>query len=568
MDSAAQAVERLKALARLVLAASLGAALLLAPPRATPLLPLLSFVFAVYFLYAVLALVFHRQLTPRSWQAATVAGDAAALGVVLLASPGQPAAFLLFFLYFTLVAGLWRGWWVATALSVAVSAAYLALAWRNALTEEGTSLLGVQRWQSWAMVGGLVAAGTLVGVLAQRERHRAERDAEVERFARLLNLDARWPELWQRWLKEMCQRFGARRALLAYHDPETDLVGLWLYSASEAGENLVESDRPPRDARTFLLQAVPLSLLGNRLGDAGAAEWHVRHELFAGATSEKIYVLPERLMEEMAPRSLLSVPLSVGGGWRGRLFLLDKSGDGFVVADLDDLQRLMSGLAPLLANLLTVRSLVIQAVNQERDLISRTLHDGVAQTLASLEMQLDVFRRQAGEDPARTAEGLGQLRGVVKQEQEALRRFVRTLKPVRVPATELNRWVVAHCVQFQQETGIEVDVEAEAVPATLPEGVCREVFLILREALHNVYKHAEATHVRVHLGQDDDSLRLAVDDDGKGFPFSGCWSQAELEAKGLLPVSVGEHTRLLGGKLTIDSTPGAGATLRVEIPLH
>lgn len=568
MDSATQAVERLKALARLVLAASLGAALLLAPPRATPLLPLLSFVFALYFLYAVLALVFHRQLTPPNWQAATVAGDAAALGVVLLASPGQPAAFLLFFLYFALVAGLWRGLWAATGLSVGVSAAYLALVWREALTEQGTSLLSVQRWQSWAMVGGLVAAGTLVGVLAQRERRRAERGAEVEQFGRLLSLDARWPELWQRWLKEMCQRFGARRALLAYHDPETDLVGLWQFSTTEAGEKLDESDRPPRDAHTFLLEAVPLSLLGNGLGASGAEEWHLRHELFSGATSERKFTLPERFVAELAPHSLLSVPLSVGGRWRGRLFLLDARNGGFVVADLDDLQRLMSGLTPLLANLLTVRSLITQAVNQERDQISRTLHDGLAQTLASLELQLGVYRRQATEEPARTAEELGQLQKVVKQEQEALRRFVRTLKPVRVPAAELNRWVVAHCVQFQQETGIEVDVEAEAVPATLPEGVCREVFLILREALHNVRKHAEATHVRVHLHQDEATLRLEVDDDGKGFPFSGCLSQTELEEKGLLPVSVGDHTRLLGGALTIDSSPGAGATLRVEIPLH
>jgi signal transduction histidine kinase len=567
MDSAAQAVERLRALARLVLAASLGLALLLAPPRGSPLGPVLALVCVFYFLYAILGFVFYRQLTGRLLQAATLSGDAAALGVILLVSPAQPAAFILFFLYFTLVAGLWRGWWAAAGLSAAVSSIYLSLAWRESQAEGAAPMLASEAWKIWTMGGVLVAAGTLVGVLGQRERQRAEQAAEVEELARLLSFDARWPELWQRWLRKLCQRFRARRALLAYHDPETDLVGLWQFSDEGEGR-LKESDRPPRDARTFLLEGFPFSLLGNRLDSAATEAWHIRHAYSTEAGSEKKLLLPGRFTLELAPRSLLSVPLSVGGRWRGRLMLLDAVEPEFTLRDLDDLQRLMGGLGPMLANLLTVRSMIQQAVNDERDQISRSLHDGVAQTLASLVMQLDVYRRQAIVEPERTADGLGQLQDVVRQEQESLRRFVRTLKPVRVPATELNRWVVAHCAQFQQETGIEVEVKAEAAASSLPEGVCREVFLILRESLHNVRKHAEARRVRVELQQDDATLRLVVGDNGRGFPFAGTYSQAQLEEKGLLPVSVRDHTRFLGGTLSIESMPGEGATLRVEIPLN
>ncbi|MGH9863134.1 MAG: histidine kinase [Candidatus Acidiferrales bacterium] len=567
MDSFAQAVERLKGLARLVLAASLGVALLLVPPRGTPLGPLLAFVFALYFLFAILALVFHRQLATRGWRAATVAGDAAVLGVILLVAPQQPAAFLLFFLYFTLMAGLWRGWWLATGLSVLVSAAYFVLAWRDAVASAGAAGFAPVLRENWAVLGGLIAAGTLVGALAGWQRHSLEEGAEVERFARLLSLDTRWPRLWQRWLQALCERLGAARALLAYHDPETDLVALWRFGFGEPGDRLEESDRPPRDAHTFLLEAAPLSLLGNRLGQGAAEDWQLRHEFSPVAATEKNYLLPERFASEIAPGSLLTVPVAVAGEWCARLFLLDARRGSFASSDLDELQRLMAGLAPLLANLLTVRSLITQAVNEQRDHISRALHDGVAQSLASLEMQLNVQRRQPA-DPARAAEGLERLQNVVRQEQESLRRFVLTLKPVRVPAAELNRWIMAHCAQFQQETAIAVDVEADPVDARLPEGVCREVFLILREALHNVRKHAGAKNVRVQLRQNEDTLRLVVDDDGKGFPFSGCYSQAELEARGLLPVSVGDHTRFLGGTLSIDSTPGIGATLRVEIPLH
>ncbi len=568
MNSAAQVLERLKALARLVLAASVGLALLLDPPRATPLFPLLGFIFALYFVYASLALFFYRELTAKRLQAAALTGDGAALGVVLLFASTHSTAFLLFFLYFALLAGLWRGWPAAAGLSVLFSAVYVELFWRDPLVGLGVPLfVGLSR-ETWAVIGGLLVAGVLVGTLAQRERRHVERAAEVERFARLLSLDTRWPELWKRWLKPLAARFRARRILLAYHEPETDRVTLWQFGPGEGGGLLQESDRPPRDARAFMLESAPLSLLGNLLDRAGAEEWQLRHELSAVATVKKQFSLPGRFREEFSPRSLLSAPLLVGEGGRARLFLLDAEGGEFTLGQLDDLQWLLAGLAPMLANVLTVRSLILRAVNEERDEISRALHDGVAQTLASLEMQLKVYQRLAAQDPARTAEELKRLQEVVRQEQEALRRFVRTLKPVRVPAGELNRWVLAHCAQFQEETGIEVEVEAEPVEATLPEGVCREVFLILREALHNVRKHAKARRVLVRLRQDDSFVRLLVDDDGQGFPFSGTYTQTALEEKGLLPVSIGEHTRALGGTLSIDSTPGSGATLRVEIPLH
>jgi len=229
VDSAAQVLERLKALARLVLAASVGLALLLAPPRATPLFPLLGFIFAVYFIYAALGLFFHRELTSKRLQAAALVGDIAALGVVLLVAPAHSTAFLLFFLYFALLAGLWRGWLAAAVFSLLVSMTYMWLAWKESLAGPEVRFLVTLSGENWTVIGGLLAAGSLVGTLAQRERRHVERAAEVERFARLLSLDARWPELWKGWLKELGARFRARRTLLAYHDPETDRVTLWQF---------------------------------------------------------------------------------------------------------------------------------------------------------------------------------------------------------------------------------------------------------------------------------------------------------------------------------------------------
>lgn len=554
-----QELERIKARARLVLAATLGVALLLAPPRSSGAFPLVAFVFAVYFLFSGAALMYPHWLAGRQGQVASWVGDGAALAVVLLFAPTHPAPFVLFFVYFTLVAGLWWSWRAAAGLSLVVSLGYLLVVWRDA------GMAGLW-WEGWATVAGLLAAGGFVGAVAERERRHLGRAALIGQFAQLLSLDARWPELWQRWLDALCLRYWSRRALLAYHDPETDRVLLWDFRRDARQPQCEESDHPPRDARVFLLDAEPLSLLGHGLGPRGSPRWHVRQGLNPNGM-EKSVTLPERFLQEFAPGSLLSVPLAVGGQWRGRLFLLDAVPSRFEVWQLDDLQQLLTGLGPALANLLTVRSLLVQVADKEREGISRALHDGVMQTLASLEMQLNVLRRVAATDAGRGLEGVERLHKVVKQEQDELRRFVRTLKPVRVPASELNRWLLAHCIQFQQETGIEVDLMADPVADKLPEGVCREVFLILREALHNVRKHARAKHVLVRLRLEDALLRLVVDDDGRGFPFAGTYSQRALEEQGLMPVSIGEHTRLLGGSVSIDSTPGSGATLRVDIPL-
>jgi signal transduction histidine kinase len=70
----------------------------------------------------------------------------------------------------------------------------------------------------------------------------------------------------------------------------------------------------------------------------------------------------------------------------------------------------------------------------------------------------------------------------------------------------------------------------------------------------------------VRLGQRGGNLQLTVEDDGRGFPFSGRMSEAELDATGKGPVVIRERVRLLAGALTVESNPGHGARLEVRIP--
>ena len=101
----------------------------------------------------------------------------------------------------------------------------------------------------------------------------------------------------------------------------------------------------------------------------------------------------------------------------------------------------------------------------------------------------------------------------------------------------------------------------------LPPHACREVAQILLEALINVRRHSGARNVFVRMATVNGDCRLSIDDDGCGFPFTGRWSQAELEKGRRGPLVIKERVRLIGGELTIESDPGQGARLEIAVPL-
>ena len=105
-------------------------------------------------------------------------------------------------------------------------------------------------------------------------------------------------------------------------------------------------------------------------------------------------------------------------------------------------------------------------------------------------------------------------------------------------------------------------------PVGLPPDLTMEVLQMLREALHNVQKHAGATRVAVTLEKTDRGLEISIDDNGHGFGFAGSYSLEELELLRLGPVSLKRRARSLNADLLLESRPGRGAGIRVRIPLQ
>ncbi len=121
--------------------------------------------------------------------------------------------------------------------------------------------------------------------------------------------------------------------------------------------------------------------------------------------------------------------------------------------------------------------------------------------------------------------------------------------------------------RFRDEAGFALDLLMDSKQLQVPDRVCRELFQIYREALNNIKKHARATHVVVKLWQNDSQVVLVVDDNGEGFSFAGRFTGDELDRLRLGPISIKERTRSVGGVLTVESSPGHGARLTVELPL-
>jgi two-component system nitrate/nitrite sensor histidine kinase NarX len=120
--------------------------------------------------------------------------------------------------------------------------------------------------------------------------------------------------------------------------------------------------------------------------------------------------------------------------------------------------------------------------------------------------------------------------------------------------------------RFQLETGISARFVTDLEMLDMPQRVCRELLRIVQEGLVNVRKHSGARHALVRLGASDSRWNLTLEDDGKGFPFSGRYSQEQMEEAGKGPSIIKERVRLIAGQLTVESNPGQGARLEVTVP--
>ncbi|MGC2728358.1 MAG: histidine kinase, partial [Candidatus Sulfotelmatobacter sp.] len=273
-----------------------------------------------------------------------------------------------------------------------------------------------------------------------------------------------------------------------------------------------------------------------------------------------------RLKQRQSFSSAVAVSFVFGGEWRGRVLVFDPSWHGDTQEQLRFLLDLFRQVGPAVYNVYLLHRLRRRASAAERARFARELHDGAVQSLIAVEMQVDVLRRQAETTPAVVGGELGRIQGLLREEVLKLRELMQQMKSIDVDSRRFLHLVTDTVERFERETGISARFVTDAGKLEMPDKVCRELLRIVQEGLVNVRKHSQARHVLVRLGSSASQWSLTLEDDGRGFPFSGRLMQEELDQTGRGPMIIKERVRLIGGALAIESTPGVGTRLEIKVP--
>ncbi len=561
LDSAERLyIERQVTLARAILVALALVALLETSPAPVKRS---AVIFLSFYLVASLGMALAEQFFSDWHLRIQLTADAVALAVFLFLTPSVSAFwFLLLFSVFALSS---RG--NSRTMLVLVAAATVGVIVRVA-----NSVAEPLEWHSllhWLMLGtGTLISGLGMGYLGAREREHLARQQFLEKVTRLLQFDRGLAESIRQALGEIAVAFRCEQACLAIREEDLERLFVWKVRPSEREPNSPEM-LPLSRSDTFLADSLEVSMCWEfRNGNGEGFGWDRRTaQLF-----REVPMPPNATRDEFGAKSLLAVTIEAGGRPAGRVLLINPTAPNgaprrFSNSDLRWLEQIVRHLGPPLENVFLLRHLRARAVEAERSRISRDLHDGILQTLLSLNIQLGVLRQKTTQTPEQACAELGSLQKTVQQESEELRRFVTDLRPLRVESADMRELMLGFAERFRNEQGMGVDLFIEDRNLTLPDRICRELFQIYRESLHNVKKHANASHVVVKLGQDEAKVFLVIDDNGRGFSFSGRYTSEELDRLRLGPISIKERTRGVGGTLTVESNPGHGARLTVEIPL-
>jgi signal transduction histidine kinase len=267
--------------------------------------------------------------------------------------------------------------------------------------------------------------------------------------------------------------------------------------------------------------------------------------------------------------SLLATSFSIEGKWLGRLTVYNPHRGRDPDADLRILGTLVREVGPAVYGKYLVARLRSRAQSMERVRLVQELHDGIIQSLIGLEMRIDLLRRTqtASSDPSALLQELQHLQTLFHNEIAALRDEMQRIKPLEVEPCRLTEYMAGTVDRFAREQGISASFVAECQEVSLPPRVCTELVRIVQEALANVRKHSGARNVFVRFARENGHYKLSVEDDGRGFGFTGRLSSSELEASSSCPLVVKERVRAIGGELMIESSEGLGARIGISIPL-
>lgn len=212
--------------------------------------------------------------------------------------------------------------------------------------------------------------------------------------------------------------------------------------------------------------------------------------------------------------------------------------------------------------------LTMNAVMQERERLSRELHDGVAQLVAHLLLRLDTIKELVAADRSQEAEAeLERLHGVADEIYEDVGESITGLR-TNVRERGLVRALQDYVDQFEERHQIPVSLRADDAADRLSPLAAFQVFRLIQEALTNVRKHAGAREATVTLTSDGSGLlKVVIADDGQGFTPGSQRNGPNASGRPLGLTTMRERVEALGGTFKVNSRPGSGTRVNAAIPI-
>ena len=262
-------------------------------------------------------------------------------------------------------------------------------------------------------------------------------------------------------------------------------------------------------------------------------------------------------------RSFLGVPIVSQGEVIGAFYLTEKEGRRRGLFDEDDarLIGMLAGHAAIAIEnaRLHERSRELSTV-EERKRLARELHDSVTQTLFSIGLTAEAAAALVDSDPARAKHELENLQELTQTAMQEMRSLIFELRPAELETDGLVATLRKHVDVLTRVHDCEIHASLDAPHALSPE-VERGLLRVAQEALANALKHSGARRVELGLDAYDSRVCLRVTDDGCGFDPV----EAVARSRRLGLTSMRERVEALGGELRIDSAPGRGTTVIVEV---
>jgi PAS domain S-box-containing protein len=232
------------------------------------------------------------------------------------------------------------------------------------------------------------------------------------------------------------------------------------------------------------------------------------------------------------------------------------------VTDLSERKRSEAALQEGHDKLLDLSRKLIAAQDEERKHMSRELHDAFSQELAALTTESRLLKRELPLQAQSATQRIEKIAQRIAKLATDIQQMSRRLHPAILDDLGLMSALRSECHAFSELYGIQTSLTTSRVPGSVPGNVALCIYRITQEGLQNVVKHSGASHARVDLGFKNGEIRLVIRDSGVGFD-----TYAQKRTKyGMGLVGMEERARLVGGTLTIQSTPKKGTRVLVRIP--